>query len=131
MVVFSFLFRFKDLLILFPVVSGNFSKSYFFFRKIMKESEFQSKLIKELRSRFPGCIVLKNDPTYMQGVPDLIILYNNKWAALECKQTAKSSHRPNQDYYVKMMNHMSYSNFIYPENKEAILYELGRLFETD
>jgi len=97
----------------------------------MKESEFQSKLIKELRSRFPGCIVLKNDPTYMQGVPDLIILYNDKWAALECKQTAKSSHRPNQDYYVKVMNDMSYSNFIFPENKEAILDDLGRLFETD
>ena len=95
----------------------------------MTESQFQAKLIKELKLRFPGCIVLKNDSSYMQGIPDLLILYRNKWAALECKQTAKSSHRPNQDYYVEMMNNMSYSNFIFPENKEAILDDLGRLFE--
>ena len=96
----------------------------------MSESRFQANLIRELKTRFPGCIVLKNDSSYMQGIPDLLILYRNKWAALECKQTAKSSHRPNQDYYVEMMNNMSYSNFIYPENKEAILNDLGRLFET-
>ena len=94
----------------------------------MKESEFQSKLIKELRSRFPGCIVLKNDPTYIQGVPDLIILYNNKWAALECKQTAKSSHRPNQDYYVDKMGRMGYASFISPDNEEKVLDELQRYF---
>lgn len=97
----------------------------------MNENVFQSKLIKEIKSRFPGCIVIKNDPTYIQGIPDLLVLHKDKWASLEVKKSAKASHRPNQDYYVNKMDEMSYSAFIYPENKEAILDEMGRLFKTD
>lgn len=93
-----------------------------------KESKFQSGLIKELKARFPGCVVLKNDPNYLQGVPDLTIFFNNKWATLEVKISAKASHQPNQDYYVSMMNQMSYSSFIYPENKEVVLDELQHAF---
>ena len=96
----------------------------------MKESEFQSKLIKKLKTMFPGCIVTKQDAGYLQGVPDLLILYNNKWATLECKKSAKSTHRPNQDYYVEKMNGMSFSRFIYPENEEEVLDELQRAFST-
>ena len=90
----------------------------------MLESKFQSELIKKIRVRFPGCMVLKNDPNYIQGVPDLLVLYNGKWAALECKKNLTSSRRPNQDYYVKTMNEMSYARFICPENEEEILNEL-------
>lgn len=96
----------------------------------MKESAFQSKLIKELQSMFPGCIVVKNDCNYKQGIPDLLILYKNKWAALECKKTETASHRPNQDYYVETMNEMSYAAFIFPENKNHILQELKEVFES-
>lgn len=32
-----------------------------------KESEFQAKLIKKLKELFKGCIILKNDPEYLQG----------------------------------------------------------------
>ena len=96
----------------------------------MLENEFQSKLIKEIKRRFPGCIVLKNDPTYIQGIPDLLVLYKDKWAALEVKKEAKASHRPNQDYYVEKMNEMSFSRFIYPENKKEVLDELRRTFES-
>lgn len=88
------------------------------------ERDFQAKLIKELRVMFKGCIILKNDPNYIQGVPDLIILYNDRWAALEVKKSEQASHRPNQEYYVDLMNEMSFASFIYPENKEEILYEL-------
>lgn len=96
----------------------------------MKESEFQSKLIKKLKTMFPGCVVTKQDADYLQGIPDLLILYNNKWATLECKKSAKSTHRPNQDYYVEKMNEMSFSRFIYPENEEEVLNELQRAFST-
>lgn len=89
-----------------------------------KESDFQGKLIKEIKEEFEGCIVLKNDPNYIQGFPDLTILYGNRWATLECKRDEKASHRPNQDYYVGICNNMSYSSFISPENKEVILDEL-------
>lgn len=95
-----------------------------------KENVFQGKLIKELKDRFPGCVVIKNDPNYIQGIPDLLILYNNKWAALECKKDKDSKHRPNQDYYVSKMNDMSYASFVYPENKETVLYELQRALES-
>lgn len=89
-----------------------------------KESEFQGNLIKKIKERFPGCMVLKNDPTYIQGIPDLLILHNDKWAALECKKSEKEKARPNQPYYVDKMNGMSYASFIYPENEEEVLNEI-------
>lgn len=88
------------------------------------ERDFQASLIKELKARFPGCMVMKLDPDYIQGIPDLLILFGDKWATLECKRSASASHRPNQNYYVNQMNEMSYSAFIYPENKEEVLDEL-------
>lgn len=94
------------------------------------ESKFQSNLIKEIRERFPGCEVIKNDSGYIQGVCDLIILYKNKWAMLEVKASSKSRKQPNQEYYVKKYGQMSYAAFIYPENKEVIIHELEQTFRT-
>lgn len=91
---------------------------------IKTENVFQAKLIKELKAEFPGCIIMKNDPTYIQGIPDLVILYGDKWAALEVKRSRNASRRPNQEYYVDMMNQMSYAAFIYPENKEEVMDDL-------
>ena len=90
----------------------------------MLESKFQAKLIKELKEELPGCIVMKNDCEYIQGIPDLTILHGERWASLEVKKNAKASHRPNQDYYVEKMDDMSFSRFIYPENKDEVLEEL-------
>lgn len=94
----------------------------------MLENKFQSKLIKEIKKEFPGCMVLKNDSSYIQGVPDLLVLYKEHWCSLEVKKSAKAKHRPNQDYYVDKMNDMSYSSFIYPENKETVMEELKKQF---
>lgn len=90
----------------------------------MLESKFQADLIAELRSLFPGCIILKNDSSYLPGVPDLLILFNDRWAALEVKKSANESKRPNQQYYVDSMMEMSYAAFIFPENKELIIDEI-------
>lgn len=90
----------------------------------MVESKFQRSLIAQIKVLFPGCMVIKNDPTYIQGIPDLLILYKDKWAALECKRSERESHRPNQDYYISKLDEMSYAAFVYPENKEVILNEL-------
>ena len=95
-----------------------------------KESAFQKGLIDDLKKRFPGCMVLKNDPNYIQGIPDLLVLYEGRWAALECKKAKQASHQPNQDYYVERMNEMSFSRFVYPENKETILDELQQSFQS-
>lgn len=82
------------------------------------------------RAMFPGCIVTKLDSSDIQGIPDLLVLYKDKWAALEVKKSATASHRPNQDYYVAKMNAMSFSRFIYPENKEDVLDELRESFKA-
>lgn len=95
-----------------------------------KENSFQAQLIKDLKNIFPGCIVLKNDANYIQGIPDLLILFDDKWAMLECKRSEKSSHRPNQEYYVKLLDEMSYASFIYPENREDVLNELQQAFRS-
>lgn len=91
-----------------------------------RENKFQRNLIKEIKMIFGknDCMVLKNDASYIQGIPDLLILYKDKWAALECKRTPKSNRQPNQPYYVDKMNRMSYCKFICPENKEEVLNEL-------
>ena len=94
----------------------------------MLENKFQSKLIKEIKNEFPGCIVLKNDPTYIQGVPDLLVLHNNKWASLECKKNSKAHKQPNQEYYVEKMDDMSFARFVCPENKDEVLDELNLHF---
>ena len=96
----------------------------------MLESNFQAKLIRELKELFPGCIVMKNDASYIQGIPDLMILYQNKWASLECKKSMRAKKQPNQEYYVGLMNEMSFSRFICPENKEDVLDELEQAFGT-
>ena len=95
----------------------------------MLENKFQANLIKEIKSIFPGCIVMKNDSSYIQGIPDLLVLYKNKWASLECKKNGRAKKQPNQEYYVDMMNNMSFSRFIYPENKEEVLSDLSKTFE--
>lgn len=95
------------------------------------ESQFQAKLIKELKSRYPGCVVLKNDPNYIQGFPDLTVLYKDKWAVLECKRSENESHQPNQDYYVGELNRMGYSSFIFPENRKQVLDDLSKHFDEN
>ena len=96
----------------------------------MLENSFKSSLIKDLNRLFPGCVIFHLDPNETQGICDLLILYGDRWAALEGKRTAISPHRPNQDYYVDLLNRMSFASFIYPENKEIVLNELQQAFRT-
>lgn len=94
-----------------------------------KESDFQAKLIKELEARFKDCIVMKLDARYKQGIPDILVLFKDKWATLECKRSTNAKRRPNQGYYVGLMNKMSFSRFICPENKEDVLNDLEQAFK--
>lgn len=95
----------------------------------MKESEFQKKLKDEIQKRFPGCVILKNDPNSIQGFPDLTILFGKLWAVLEVKVSKDASHRPNQNYWVAKMREDGFCRFIYPENKDEVLYEMERYFD--
>ena len=96
----------------------------------MLENKFQAGLIKEIKNRLPGCLVLKNDPNYIQGFPDLTVLYKDKWALLEAKREEKARRRPNQGFYISMADKMSFARFICPENKEEVLNELQQAFES-
>ena len=95
----------------------------------MRENRFQSELIKEIKERLPGCLVLKNDPNYIQGIPDLTVLYKEHWALLECKKSAHEKHQPNQDHYIEQGDEMSFARFIYPENREEVLDDLQQAFQ--
>ena len=96
----------------------------------MLENKFQANLIKDIKNRIPGCIVMKNDSSYIQGIPDLLVLHNDKWAALECKKNSKASKRPNQEYYVNKMDDMSFARFVCPENREEVLNDLQSALQS-
>ena len=74
-------------------------------------------------------MILKNDSSYYQGIPDLLVLFKDKWAMLECKRSSNASHRPNQDYYIEKFGQMSYANFISPDNKEEVIHDLQQAFQ--
>lgn len=98
--------------------------------KYGKENQFQRTLVREIRNHYNNeCIVTKLDSGYIQGIPDLLILHKDKWATLECKKSRNAHRQPNQQYYVDKMNKMSFSKFIYPENKEEVLNELYETLE--
>lgn len=94
------------------------------------ESQFQSSLIKELHDLYPSSVILKNNPNNLTGIPDLIILWNDRWAVLECKRSAKSTFRPNQKWYIDSWNEMSFASVIFPENREEVLNALSTALRT-
>lgn len=94
----------------------------------MKETGYQAKLIKKIVDLIPGCFVIKNDPRYIQGLPDIIVLYKTMWAALEIKLSNKANVQPNQQYYIDTLGAMSFASFINPSNEEEVLSDLQRAF---
>ena len=96
-----------------------------------RESQFQARLIRRLKELFPGCIVLKNDANYIQGFPDLTVLYkNHRWALLECKRESEAHKQPNQQFYIDRGNEMAFARFICPENEEEVLHDLQQAFRA-
>ena len=92
------------------------------------ESKFQKELMDKIKSQYPGCVILKNDSSYIQGFPDWTILYKDKWAVLEAKRSKSAAKQPNQEYYVDKLNDMSFSRFVYPENSEEVLEDISKYF---
>lgn len=96
--------------------------------QLMREATYSIQLVRRLKDEYEGIIILKNDPDLLQGFPDLTLLYNNRWACLELKGDYLAPHQPNQDYYVDLLDGMSFSAFIFPENEDAILNDLRTHF---
>lgn len=95
------------------------------------ESGFQKDLMDKIREEYPGCVIVKNDSSYIQGFPDWTILYKDKWAVLEAKRDKNAKRQPNQPYYVEKLDGMSYSRFVYPENEDEVLDGLRKIFNKD
>lgn len=97
---------------------------------MQKEGRFKTRLIHTLEEMFPGCVILKNDANYMQGIPDLLILWRNMWGMLETKRSANESYEPNQEWYIDMLDSMSFAAMICPENEEEVLRALQSAFSA-
>jgi len=95
----------------------------------MIESQFKHKLLNRLSEMFPGCIVLRVDPLFQQGFPDLLILWRDNWAALEVKNSEFAAVQPNQLFFIETLNDMSFAAFIFPENEEEVLDALQQAFK--
>lgn len=94
----------------------------------MAENRYKRHVAQRLEREFPGCMIIKLDAGSQQGIPDRLVLYGNRWAALEVKDSEDAPTQPNQPYFVNRMNEMSFAAFIYPENEEAVFYELHLAF---
>lgn len=95
----------------------------------MRESEYQQGLVKRIKQRFPGAIVIKNDSGLIQGIPDLTVLFKRNWAMLEVKAAEDSPVQPNQEYYIELFDELSFAAFIYPENEEEVLDAIQQSFQ--
>lgn len=95
------------------------------------ESAFQKDLIDELEVLLPGCIIMKNDANYRQGIPDLTI-FSDRWfyAFLEVKDDEDFTYEPNQEWYLDQFGEWAFSATIFPQNKEEVLYALQRSRDT-
>lgn len=99
----------------------------------MRESNYQGKLIRKLKRLFPGCIILKNDSDYQQGIPDLVIFFGNQYAMLEVKAhepRGPQDFEPNQEYFIALFDEMSFGACIYPENERDVIHDLQQAFGT-
>jgi hypothetical protein len=96
----------------------------------MLESKFKKDFLRELEDIFPGCIILHNDATLKPGIPDTVIFWNENWAMLEFKKSVLASVRPNQEYYVGLLDAMSFAAFVYPENRNEVLDALQASFRA-
>lgn len=90
----------------------------------MLEKDFQSKVIKWLKSK--GCVVLKyqQNATTITGVADVFFCKEGFYGFLECKKSKNAPLRPGQKQFITKMAEWSYGAIVYPENWDKIKNEL-------
>ena len=92
----------------------------------MLERAFQPRVIVRIKQLYPNAIILKNDANLFQGIPDLSIFYKDKWAMLETKTS--SVYRPNQKYWLDILDDMSFARKITPSNIGEVINEIQKHF---
>lgn len=94
-----------------------------------KESKFKNEVLKNrILASHPEALLIDVDPTNYKSFPDLLVLNGRTWAALETKRNSKARRQANQGYYVDLLDYLSFSRFVSPENIEEVLYDLGKHF---
>lgn len=106
----------------------------------MREDVYHTKLVKRLDHTFPGCIIVRLDPRfvdfyidgerYSQGVLDILVLYRGRVAALELKRARTAAKQANQEYFVQQFGDVCFAAFIFPENEEEVLNDLQQAFSS-
>lgn len=95
-----------------------------------KESDFQAKVIKWLRSK--GCIVYKmqQNATTRIATPDVFFIKEGFWGAIECKASARAKFQPGQKEMVAKLDDWSYAKVAWPgECWENIKKELEEILK--
>jgi hypothetical protein len=92
------------------------------------ENSYKVGLKTRIRLRFPGCIILHNDPNHMQGVPDLLVLFGKTWAMLEVKKSSRAPKQANQEHWIRIFGKMSFAAFIEPSNEGEVLDAMESAF---
>ena len=100
-------------------------------RPAPQEGNVQDAVKKRILKEFPGAHVCKTDPNLWgwQGVPDLLIIYKDKWAFLEMKRHKDAARQANQDYWVRTLDKQGCAAFCYPEVREQAFKKLHEYFD--
>ena len=90
----------------------------------MLEKDFQSKVVKHLRSK--GAFVWKcqQNATTKAGVSDIFFCKEGFYGFIETKKAKNSPLRPGQKEFIEKMNDLSYVRIAYSENFEESKKEL-------
>lgn len=97
----------------------------------MRESAFERRVVSDIKSWNDNVLVLKNNASMIQGIPDRTVYFADKFAMLEFKKSKDAKHQPNQDWYIDKINsNGGFARFIYPENEEKTLADLKKFLEV-
>lgn len=91
------------------------------------EKDFQSKVVKYLRSK--KCFVWKmqQNSTTQAGVADVFFCIEGFYGFIECKRSKTAKIRPGQKEFIEKMNNWSWAKICYPENWEETKKELDAI----
>lgn len=90
----------------------------------MLESEVQKQFIDWVYNAFPEAIVMKNDASYLLGVPDLTIIVRSRWAFIETKKCSNSHKQPLQEDYIQYADTWAFGAFVDKDNAYRVFNEL-------
>lgn len=94
----------------------------------MKEADFQSKIIKYLRSK--KCFVWKmqQNATTQAGVADIFFCIEGFYGFIEVKKSKSAKRRPGQKEFIEKMDGWSWARIVWPgecwENTKKELEEI-------